>query len=166
MKVYLGIGSNLEDREGNLREAITRINERVGKITGTSSIYETEPWGFQSDKMFLNMAVASETSLKPHDMLAIIQNIETRMGRVRGENQYTSRIIDIDILLYDDKVVNSSDLKIPHPLMQERKFVLVPLAEIAPDLVHPVFNETISELLAGCSDTSEVHQISPLSAKL
>jgi 2-amino-4-hydroxy-6-hydroxymethyldihydropteridine diphosphokinase len=161
MRIYLGIGSNLEDREGNLAEAVDRIGLIIGDVIKTSSVYETEPWGFTADIEFLNMVVEVETRLNPQDLLEQTSKIETRLGRIREEDegQYSSRIIDIDILLYEDVIVNDVNLKIPHPLMHERKFVLVPLNEIAPDAVHPVFLKTISELLAVCSDTGEVRAI-------
>jgi 2-amino-4-hydroxy-6-hydroxymethyldihydropteridine diphosphokinase len=162
MRVYLGIGSNLEDREANLAEAVDRIATLAGDIIRTSSIYETEPWGFTSDNEFLNMVVEIETQLNPADLMEQLQKIETRLGRIKDDDdaQYTSRIIDIDILLYEDVIVNDVNLRIPHPLMEERKFVLVPLNEIAPDVVHPVLMKKISELLRTCSDTSEVRMVS------
>jgi 2-amino-4-hydroxy-6-hydroxymethyldihydropteridine diphosphokinase len=162
MRIYLGIGSNLEDREANLAEAVDRIGMIIGDVIKTSSVYETEPWGFTTDNEFLNMVVEVETQLNPADLLEQTSKIETRLGRIRDDDeaQYTSRIIDIDILLYEDIIVNDANLRIPHPLMQERKFVLVPLNEIAPNAVHPVLMKTISELLEGCSDTGEVRIVS------
>jgi 2-amino-4-hydroxy-6-hydroxymethyldihydropteridine diphosphokinase len=153
MKVYIGLGSNLEDREGNLNEAIKRIGETAGELGMTSSVYETEPWGFQADEQFLNMAVEINTSLNPVKLMEYLLKIESRMGRVRSEEQYSSRLIDIDILLYGDVIVHDMDLVIPHPRMHERKFVLVPLNEIAPLAVHPVLKKTVRELLQVCSDT-------------
>jgi 2-amino-4-hydroxy-6-hydroxymethyldihydropteridine diphosphokinase len=162
MRVYLGIGSNLEDREANLEEAVDRIGTLAGDIIRTSSIYETEPWGFSSENEFLNMVVEIETQLNPADLMDVLLKIESRLGRIKekDESQYTSRIIDIDILLYEDVIVNDVNLRIPHPLMEERKFVLVPLNEIAPDVVHPVLMKKISELLSTCSDTSEARMVS------
>ncbi|HLN56079.1 MAG TPA: 2-amino-4-hydroxy-6-hydroxymethyldihydropteridine diphosphokinase [Bacteroidales bacterium] len=160
MKVYFSIGSNLEDREFNIEDSLDRIVENIGIVTKSSSFYETEPWGFTTDEQFLNIAAEVDTDLNPGDVLALIKKIEDRMGRIRDEKvHYTSRIIDIDILLYDDMIINDPDLKVPHPLMHERNFVLVPLNEIAPDAVHPVFNKTIAELLSACSDTMEVRNL-------
>lgn len=160
MKVYFSIGSNLGDREFNIEDALERIVENVGIVTRSSSFYETEPWGFQTDEQFLNIAAVAETDLNPGDLIEITKKIENRMGRIRDEKvHYTSRIIDIDILLYDDIIINTENLKIPHPLMHERNFVLAPLNEIAPDALHPVFDKTVSELFSSCSDTGEVKSL-------
>ncbi|HEX2975522.1 MAG TPA: 2-amino-4-hydroxy-6-hydroxymethyldihydropteridine diphosphokinase [Bacteroidales bacterium] len=162
MKIYLGLGSNLDDREANLTEAVDRIGTIVGNVIRTSSIYETEPWGFTTDEQFLNMVVEAETDLNPADLHEQTKKIETRLGRIKDkeEEEYTSRIIDIDILFYEDVIVNDVDLRIPHPLIEERNFVLVPLNEIAPDFVHPVLKKKISELLQASSDTGEVRMVS------
>ena len=173
--VFLGLGTNLGNRENNLKEAVARINEYIGPVAKSSSVYETEPWGFHADEHFLNSVVKVETKLSPKDLLNAILFIEAMLGRIRSENQYSSRVIDIDILLYGNQVINYKDLKIPHPLMHKRKFVLVPLCEIEPELVHPVLRKTIKSLLEECKDKSlvrqsdrmtERHYSSPLSAKL
>jgi 2-amino-4-hydroxy-6-hydroxymethyldihydropteridine diphosphokinase len=160
-RIYLGIGSNLGNRSANLEGAVNRIEKMIGHVVKSSSVYETEPWGFNSKQMFLNSVIEAETILSPDELLKTIHELESILGRKRGEKQYASRVIDIDILLYDDLVVVEKNLVIPHPLMQERKFVLVPLCDIAPDLVHPVLKKTISVLLKECRDQSN-----PLSAKL
>jgi 2-amino-4-hydroxy-6-hydroxymethyldihydropteridine diphosphokinase len=171
-KVFLGIGTNLGDRETNLKDTLVRIENNIGPVINVSSIYETEPWGFKSENQFLNMVVATETKLTPSGVLGAALMIEAFLGRTRGEKQYSSRIIDIDILLYEDMIVDEVSLKIPHPLMLERRFVLVPLCEIAAELVHPVLKKTIAFLLESCADKSKVRKYktpnhsNPLSAKL
>jgi 2-amino-4-hydroxy-6-hydroxymethyldihydropteridine diphosphokinase len=154
--VFLGIGSNLGNREFNMQQAVEHINKRVGEVCMTSAIYETEPWGFQSDDAFLNMVIAVETQMSPHALLSEILSIESLLGRIRNKAHYSSRIIDIDILLFDDVVLSEPDLTIPHPLLHERKFVLIPLCEIASELVHPVLKKTFRELLDACEDSSNV----------
>ncbi|HEY5470241.1 MAG TPA: 2-amino-4-hydroxy-6-hydroxymethyldihydropteridine diphosphokinase [Bacteroidales bacterium] len=157
--VFLGLGTNLGNREKNLNDAFTGIREQIGKVLEASSVYETEPWGFQSESKFLNIVIKVETGLSPSMLLEAILLIELRLGRVRSGNQFSSRIIDIDILLYEDQVIDKSELKIPHPKLHERKFVLVPLVEIEPDLVHPVLKKTMASLLESCEDKSEVRKI-------
>jgi 2-amino-4-hydroxy-6-hydroxymethyldihydropteridine diphosphokinase len=154
--VFLGIGTNLGNRESNLEEAVARIEEYIGPVLDSSSIYETEPWGFQAKDEFLNMVVKVETDLTPSGILGRILMIESLLGRVRGQKQYSSRLIDIDMLFYEDMIVDEESLKIPHPLLHERKFVLVPLCEIAPELVHPVLKKSFAELLEICTDRNEV----------
>jgi 2-amino-4-hydroxy-6-hydroxymethyldihydropteridine diphosphokinase len=154
--IFLGIGTNLGNREGNLEQAVERIGNFPGRVLQASSLYETEPWGFQAEEKFLNMVVKIETDLTPDELLVKILHLESILGRVRGAEQYMSRLMDIDILFYDDLVINEDHLKIPHPLLHERKFVLVPLCEIEPGLVHPVKGKTILELLEICEDRSEV----------
>ncbi|MCX6255599.1 MAG: 2-amino-4-hydroxy-6-hydroxymethyldihydropteridine diphosphokinase [Bacteroidia bacterium] len=166
-RVFLGIGTNLGNRGNNLKEAVARIAENIGPVVKSSSVYETEPWGFRARDEFLNMVVMVETKLTPSGLLGRILMIEMLLGRARGEKQYTSRVIDIDILLYEDLIIDEKSLKIPHPLMHERKFVLVPLCEIKPEIVHPVLKETVASLLKSCKDKSRVLLHSnPLSAKL
>ena len=155
-KVFLGIGTNLGDREACLKSAIECIRESIGSVVCTSSVYETEPWGFSSDDQFLNMTVEVETALKPSGLLGRMLMIEARMGRLRSGKGYSSRLIDLDILLYSNKILNTKSLIIPHPRLHERKFVLVPLCEIAPDFVHPVLKNDIKTLLRDCKDKSKV----------
>jgi 2-amino-4-hydroxy-6-hydroxymethyldihydropteridine diphosphokinase len=156
--VFLGLGTNLGDREGNLNNAVSEITKHIGKALKKSSVYETEPWGFQSDNEFLNIVVKVETELTPKAVLKEILKIEFSLGRVRGGNQYSSRIIDIDVLFYEDQAIESADLKVPHPKLHERKFVLVPLVEIEPELVHPVFKKSVFSLLEKCKDKAEVRK--------
>jgi 2-amino-4-hydroxy-6-hydroxymethyldihydropteridine diphosphokinase len=130
-EVYLSLGSNLGDREQNLKRAICLIGERVGKVTRQSSFIETEPWGFRSDHRFMNAVILCETDKAPREVLELTQQIERDLGRMhKTSHLYHDRPIDIDILLYDDINVDEPDLKIPHPLMQQRDFVMIPLREI------------------------------------
>ena len=144
-QVYLGLGSNLGDREANIRKAISLIGERVGLVIRQSSLVETEPWGFESENKFLNGVILVETKLTPRQLLKATQRIERTLGKKRSHatkrspdsslftlhsSLYKDRPIDIDILLYDDQTIDEPDLKIPHPLMHERDFVMIPLTEI------------------------------------
>ena len=136
-QVYLGLGANLGDKEANLKAAVEEINKRVGKVTSLSAFYITEPWGFVSECSFLNAVCCVSTSLSPFELLTVTQDIERMIGRLKKSVNgiYSDRLIDIDILLYDDLQLTTPELTIPHPLMLERAFVMTPLAEIAPDLV-------------------------------
>ena len=147
-KVYLGLGTNMGDKEANLRTAVRLINDRIGKVTSLSSFYRTAPWGFVSDNDFLNAAACSETQLDPLEVLHLTQAIEKEMGRTTKsvERVYSDRPIDIDLLMYDDTVMQTPELTLPHPLMGERSFVMDPLAEIAGEMVHPVSGLTMEEL--------------------
>ncbi|WP_304302451.1 2-amino-4-hydroxy-6-hydroxymethyldihydropteridine diphosphokinase [Phocaeicola plebeius] len=146
--VYLGLGTNLGDKEANLRTAIYKLQERIGKQVSLSSFYETAPWGFESDHSFLNAAIGLETSLSPIEILHITQEIEKELGRTKKSvnGSYSDRLIDIDILLYDTLVLQTPELTIPHPLMTERDFVMNPLIEIAGNVIHPTRQKTLSEL--------------------
>jgi 2-amino-4-hydroxy-6-hydroxymethyldihydropteridine diphosphokinase len=141
--VYLSLGSNLGNRQGNLDQALKLLSQRmqVGKV---SSIYDTEPVGNTSQPRFLNLVCEVRTRLTPEGLLAMVKGLEQMMGRKSRTGE--PRIIDVDILLYGDSMVKVKDLEIPHPKMGERQFVLVPLAEIAPDVVHPVTKKTIREM--------------------
>ena len=144
---YLGLGTNVGNRRRNMITAAALLAERVGDILALSGFYETEPWGFESENFFLNAAVKLKTSFSPLEVLQITQQIEKELGRTEKSNGvYHDRIIDIDILLYGDEVLQIPELTLPHPLMHERKFVMDPLAEIAPFVVHPVLKERIIDL--------------------
>lgn len=146
-KVYLGLGTNLGNKEQNLELAINLLRLEVGFISCISKFYESKPWGFKSENDFLNAVIEIETTLTPIDLLAKTQNLEEKIGRTsKTSNVYTDRLIDIDILLYDNIIVDNPELKIPHQLLHLRDFVLIPLSEIAPTKVHPVLNETMIEL--------------------
>lgn len=148
-RVYLGIGSNLGDKEQNIQTALKLIEERVGKVFIRSSVCKTMPWGFHSDNVFFNAAAGVETNLTPMQVLSVIKLIEVEMGRTSKSSQglYADRIIDIDLLFYDEQIINEVMLTVPHPLLQYREFVLMPMVEIAPDFVHPVLQLPIRELL-------------------
>jgi len=151
--VYLSLGSNLGDRAGNLETAIEHLEE-VGTVVRRSSVYETEPVEVERQPWFLNCVVAIETELMPKQFLSRVLAIEQKMGRGRTQPK-GPRPIDIDILLFGGSVVDTSALAIPHPAMHERRFVLEPLTEIAPDLRHPVFKKTVREMLAALPSKSD-----------
>ena len=144
--VYLGLGTNLGDRKQNIRKAIEAISLKMS-ISKQSSLYETTAWGYTDQPDFLNQVIQVETNLSPLRLLNFLKNTEVELGRVENF-RYGPRLIDIDILFYDDLIKTTSRLQIPHPRIPERAFVLVPLNEIAPGFVHPVLKKTIAELLA------------------
>lgn len=155
-KAYLLLGSNLGDRESVIKRAIDLIAERIGTVYLKSSIYETEPWGKTDQPGFLNLALEVHTSLSAIQVLEEALAIEKQLGRVRLE-RWGSRIIDIDIIFFNDEVIHIKErLSVPHPEMQNRKFVLEPLCEIAPDLKHPVLNQTIRQLYITLEDKAIV----------
>ena len=154
---YLLIGGNLGDRAAYLEQAIKQIEALCGRITHTSSIYETAAWGNTNQPAFYNQAIQLNTSLPPETLLAQLLAIEIEMGRVRTQ-KYGPRTIDLDILMIDDTILDSPSLSIPHPQLQNRRFALLPLNEIAPALHHPVLDKTIHELLLNCPDTLDVQK--------
>ena len=145
---YLALGTNIGNKRRNMITAAALLAERVGDVLALSGFYETEPWGFQSENTFLNAALQLDTSLSPLELLKATQEIEIEMGRTQKSNgAYHDRIIDIDILLYDNLALQTPELSLPHPLMHERLFVMEPLAEIAPNVIHPVFKKPVISLL-------------------
>lgn len=146
--LYLGLGTNVGDKESNLRLAVQQIEKRIGGIHSLSSFYQTAPWGFISEHTFLNAVVHIDTTFSPEKVLQITQDIERNMGRMTKSSAgiYTDRIIDIDILFYGEEIISLPYLQIPHPLLHERMFVLEPLCEIAPNLIHPTLKKSVSEI--------------------
>ncbi|MCO6471467.1 MAG: 2-amino-4-hydroxy-6-hydroxymethyldihydropteridine diphosphokinase [Saprospiraceae bacterium] len=155
-RIVLSLGSNIEPREEHLKKAIAEIADWSESALKVSNMYSTEPVGFRSEKDFLNLAVLFETSCSPAELLAKIHAVESKMGRIRTPGRVEDRIIDMDILFYDDLILNTDELSIPHPRLHERSFVLTPLLDIVPDLVHPILHKTIWELYDECKDLSEV----------
>ncbi len=156
-KVIAGLGSNLGDRFDALKRAMELIREEAGEITAASSVWETEPWGFDADEQFLNMVIVIRTSLEPARLIQLFRSIEGRLGRKKsGGGKYESRIIDLDILFWDDRVISLPGLEVPHPKLHTRRFVLEPLQEVAPEAVHPVTGLTVAEMLQFCEDNSDV----------
>jgi 2-amino-4-hydroxy-6-hydroxymethyldihydropteridine diphosphokinase len=156
--IYLSLGSNLGDRYANLETAIQHLHPAI-QLIKRSSIYETPPWGYEDQPPFLNMVVVGHTKYSPRKLLTIIKSIERNMGRI-ASFRYGPRLIDMDILFYDLLIHESRELIIPHPRITERAFVLIPLAEIAPDLVHPQLDQTIKDLL-GVLDTGGINKYEP-----
>ncbi len=156
---FLITGGNLGNRWENLAKAAELIEEKAGKILMMSSVYETAAWGITQQPDFYNQALAIQTLLSPDELMQTLLGIEHKMGRVRGLRM-GPRIIDIDILLMDDLIYSSPVVTIPHPRLEERRFVLTPLSEIAGDIIHPVYQKTIEKLLMECNDELPVHKIS------
>lgn len=155
---YLSLGSNLGNKLSNLQQAIDKIAQKIGRITKISSVYNTKSWGFESGD-FLNICVKVSTNLNPEKLLDSVLLIEEELGRIRtNTDDYKARIIDIDVLLFDDEIIFHKNLKVPHPKMLERKFVLVPLTEIAANIKHPIAKKTILMCLQGCEDTSDIEE--------
>ena len=154
---YLLIGGNLGDRAAYLQLAVKHIEALCGKITSSSSIYETAAWGNTNQPAFYNQAIQLMTPMAPEDLLEQLLAIEIEMGRVRTQ-KYGPRTIDLDILMIDDNVIDTQALTIPHPELHNRRFALLPLAEIAPSLFHPILDKSVSELLVNCPDTLDVQK--------
>ena len=150
-KAYLLIGGNMGDRLANLQNAQTAIQEQIGSIQLSSSIYETAAWGLEDQPSFLNQALIVETTFSAHIVLKKLLDIEQSMGRIRQE-PLGPRTIDLDIIFFNDQILDTENLIIPHPHMQKRNFVLTPLNEIAPDYIHPIFKMSINQLLIDCTD--------------
>jgi 2-amino-4-hydroxy-6-hydroxymethyldihydropteridine diphosphokinase len=143
---YIGIGSNIGNREENCKKAIELLTEKGIKVSKCSSMIETKPWGIEDQPKFINMAIEVETALPPEELLKNLKTIEEHLGR-HDNIRWGPRIIDLDILFYDNLIIKTKELEIPHPAIKDREFVLKPLSEIAPDKIHPVLNKSIKSLL-------------------
>jgi 2-amino-4-hydroxy-6-hydroxymethyldihydropteridine diphosphokinase len=156
--VYLLLGSNLGDRKRILSAASVQLEEAVGPLLSSSALYEPSPWGLTNQPAFLNQVLCLETQLSPEEVLQQTQRVENQLGRERKE-KWGARLIDIDILYYGQQIIRTDRLTVPHPFLHERRFTLVPLAQIAPDFVHPVLGLSNLILLEQCEDTGEVKML-------
>ena len=160
-KVYLSLGSNIEDRMTHLKKALQKINETIGTVIKKSSVYESEALGFISQVPFYNMCIEIETNLPPDSLLKKTQEIEVEIGRTPKKTEhYESRKIDIDIIFYSDSIIETETLSIPHKNYANRKFVLLPLCELNSSIIEPIKGRKIIKILAGCTDYSDVKRIS------
>jgi len=155
--IYIQLGSNMGNRKSYIEKSMQEIEQEVGNIICSSKIYESSPWGVTNQNHFLNSVIKVESKLAPYVLLEKLQEIENNSGRIRKE-KWGERSIDLDILFYNFEIINTKNLKIPHPYIQERRFVLVPLSEIATDYNHPVLQKNISVLLEECTDTEKVYE--------
>lgn len=158
-RVYLSLGSNRGNRTANLKRAINLLFEWTGNIILVSSLYETPPWKMDDETAFFNQVLLLETMLSAPELIDTIILVESMMGRQRTSKKYEPRIIDIDILFFNEQIINSEELTVPHPLIKERRFVLEPMAEIAPEFIHPGFKKSITQLWIECEDKSEIRKL-------
>ncbi len=165
VQAALSLGSNLGERLTMIRDAERLLGERAGIVTVVSSIYETSPWGLTNQPDFLNRVLLMQTSLGPHALLDLIKRIEHELGR-RPAGKWTAREIDIDILLYGPSVLSLETLAIPHPMLAQRRFSLLPLAEVWPDCIHPQLNKKITSLLKSCPDQGRVQRVNYLESAI
>lgn len=158
MKVYLGIGTNIGDRSENIQTCLKLIERHAGRLVESSSIYETEPWGVENQDNYYNLVVRIDTGLTPDKLLKTTQSIEKEMGRIKTE-RWAARIIDIDILFYEDQIIKQPGLTIPHPRLLKRNFVLEPLIEIAPNFIHPIKQKSLLSLRTENPDVSGIKKL-------
>lgn len=156
--VFLGLGSNIGDRKNHIRQTISKIEHCIGEIAAQSSLYKTAAWGKTDQSYFINQVIEISTPLSPVDLLDQVLMVERQRGRIRKE-KWGARSIDIDILFYGSEIIEMPRLLIPHPFIAERRFVLAPMHELAPDFLHPVFERTIRELLSNCDDPLAVEKL-------
>lgn len=159
--IFIGLGSNLGDLGGNLQEALVLLEKWGISVIRSSSIYKTAPVGYDAQPDFYNMVVKAETRFSPEEVLNILHTIERALGRVRDKNSLPSgpRTIDLDLLFFNDQIINKEELRVPHPRAHERRFVLVPMAEIAPDFLHTLLKKTMLELVQECKDNTAVSRL-------
>lgn len=162
-RVFLSLGSNLGDKRKNIQLVKGEIELKIGKIINNGGLYETEPWGFESEHWFLNTVIEIETDLNALEVLDKCLCIEKGMGRIRNSSKgvYIARVIDIDLLFYDNDIINLPELIVPHPHIQNRNFVLYPLADISETYVHPKLNKSIMELVKDCPDNTQIKKLNP-----
>jgi 2-amino-4-hydroxy-6-hydroxymethyldihydropteridine diphosphokinase len=156
--IYLILGSNLGDKFLSVQRATNLIRKMIGEVEAESSIYDTEPWGYEKQPNYLNKVIKLNTTLPPDELLQKINSIENEFGRKRKE-KWHERILDVDILYYQDRVIKTGDLEIPHPQIANRRFALIPLCEIAPEEKHPVTGKTQKQMLEECNDTLQVNKM-------
>lgn len=165
MVITVILGSNSGNKTENIQQATASLSQQTGKLVASSSVYETAPWGFESNEPFLNQVLQFETILQPEAFLQQALAIEKSLGRIRpADIRYASRTIDIDLLFCDSEIIRTPILTLPHPRIAERRFVLTPLNEIMPDFIHPLFRKTISQLLSECPDPLAVNKLTSLPA--
>ncbi len=162
VETYLSLGTNLGNREKNISNTINYLQKTAGNIKTVSTIYETTPWGFDTENDFFNSIVILETYLAPRELLLAIKRIEKKVGRTpKTQKEYESRVIDIDIIFYGNQFYWDKNLSIPHRLAHKRKFVLKPLNELVPDYIHPLLELSVSQMLKSCDDKSIIKKVSP-----
>ncbi len=159
MKVYLSIGGNLGDRLQNIKDAISEISDKIAIPDEVSSIYLSEPWGFEHAKYFTNAVIKLETDINPKGILSIILDIEANLKRTRTNSGYQGRTMDIDILYYGDLCIKTTELEVPHPRINNRPFVLLPIKDIEPDFIDPISKTNINQMIKSCTDKGKIKKI-------